>query len=205
MPGKKQKLTLTVDPATIALAKERGVNISEVTEQVLRGYAIEEKGLDWAAYKGHYLAFLSTMDPLLEKYGASVTVGHLYARRDLSDKAWEGEVRYCGRGKFSTEATEELLTLDQLEGPDYSVGLSNPGHVLRDLVDELEKAKTRRREGIANLAVAARVVSALFEEDSSTNQKMSSRPKSHTRKRSTPGSPHDKARPSREVRIRGAP
>jgi hypothetical protein len=169
MTERKQKLTLSVETGIVEQAKKLGVNISELTEQVLRGYAIKDDGLDWKSYKGQYLAFLHTMDPLLTKYRASVVVGDLFARPGEKDKSYEGEIRYYGSGRFSTDMIEDYLTLDELESPSYSVGFRNPGYVLQTFVRELESAKIRRKEEIANLLIASRIVNAIYEADSKSD------------------------------------
>jgi post-segregation antitoxin (ccd killing protein) len=166
MTERKQKLTLSVETGIVEQAKRLGVNISEVTEQVLRGYAVKDEGLDWKSYKDQYLAFLHTMDPLLSKYRASVVVGDLFARPGEKDKSFEGEIRYYAGGRFSTDMIEDILTLDEIESPGYSVGLRNPGHVLQNFVRELEAAKIRRKEEIANLLIASRIVNAIYKADS---------------------------------------
>jgi hypothetical protein len=171
MRGGKQKLTLSVDAGIVDQAKRVGVNISELTEQVLAGYAIGDDGLDWKSYKSQYLTFLKTTDPLLSKYGASVWIGDLVVRPAKLDEGFAGEVRYHGGGRFSIPDVEELLTLDELETPTYTVGLHDPGSVLRSLVQELEKAKTRRKEEIANLLIAGRIVEAIYQADSKLTPK----------------------------------
>lgn len=169
MRGPKQKLTLSVEAGIVDQAKRLGVNISELTEQVLRGYALKDEGLDGAAYRQRYLEFLKTMDPLLSKYGASVVVGDLFAKPGIKNKQFESEIRYCGAGGFSIDLVEDFLTIDQLEGPEYSVGLRNPGHVLRNLVSELENAKIRRKEQVANLLIAGRIVEAIYRAEAGTS------------------------------------
>jgi Post-segregation antitoxin CcdA len=166
MRGGKQKLTLSVDSGIVDQAKRAGVNISELTEQVLGGFAIEDDHLDWKSYQGQYLTFLKTMDPLLFKYGASVIIGDLMTRPGKIDDGYEGEVRYHGSGRFSIPNVEELLTLDELETTRYTPGLRDPGSVLRNLMQELEKAKLRRKEEIANLLIAGRIVEAIYQADS---------------------------------------
>ena len=187
----KQKLTLSVEAGIVDQAKELGVNISELTEQVLRGYAIKDEGLDWKAYKEHYLAFLKTMDPLLSKYGASVVVGDLFAPPGDKDKSFESEIRYYGSGRFSTDTIQDYLTLNELEAPGYTAGFRNPGHVLKNFVRELEEAKVRRKEEIANLLIASRIVDAVYQADSkagSMTAKGERRPK-----RASPGAPKRRA------------
>lgn len=166
MSERKQKLTLSVETGIVDQAKKLGVNISELTEQVLRGYAIKDDGLDWKSYKSQYLVFLHTMDPLLTKYHASVVVGDLLARPGEKDTSYEGEIRYYGSGCFSADTIEDYLTIDKLESSSYTVGFRNPGHVLQNFVRELESAKIRRKEEIANLLIASRIVGAIYEADS---------------------------------------
>jgi hypothetical protein len=164
----KQKLTLSVDTRIVERAKELGINISELTEQVLRGYAFDPSDLDEKALRERYLAFYRTMDPLLSKYGASVVVGDMIATPEAKDKSFEGEVRYCGKWGFSTDFLEDCVELEHLESGDYSVGLRDPAHVLASFVEEIRQAKERRKEQVGNLLLAARIVEAISDADSGT-------------------------------------
>ena len=191
----KQKLTLSVEAGIVDQAKKLGVNISELTEQVLKGYAIREDGLHWKSYQAQYAAFLKTMDPLLSKYGASVVVGDLIAKPGEKDTAFEGEIRYHGTGGFSTDMIEDIRSLDELENGQYLVGLRNPGSVLQNFVKELENAKVRRKEEIANLLIAARIVDAIYAADSKDGTTRSSGAKTEKRR-----SPAGDTRPARARR-----
>ena len=92
MPGGKQKPTLTVDAATVERAKVLGINISDLTEQVLKGYAFDMNDPDPASLRQSQLALLKTMDPLLSRYSASVPVGDYVAKPGVNDKPLESEI-----------------------------------------------------------------------------------------------------------------
>lgn len=192
----KQKLTLTVDAMIVDRAKRLGINISELTEQVLRSYTFEESDLGWDSLKTRHLTFLATMDPLLSKYGASVVIGDLIARPGGGDPSFEGEVRYGGAGRFQADFDEEWRALDYYEGnKDYSIGLRDPGHILKNLLNELQHAKERRREQIGNLLLAAKIVAAITEAETKTGE-------SAKRRGRTGGGPSPEPKPAGRTKFK---
>lgn len=163
MPEGKQKLTLSVDSAVVDRAKELGVNISEMTEQVLRGYAFDPKDLDSKGVRAKYLALLLTMDPLVTKYRTHVKVGELLTVDDNVDNALEGPIEYYGNGMFSTDWMDDLVPLEKLETNEYFVSFLKPSEILKNFVNAIEQAKLQKKEEVGSLVLASRIIQALTE------------------------------------------
>src|SRR5439155_6231589 len=72
--AKKQKLTLSVDKEVVDRAKELGLNLSEITENVLRGFAFSPKDESKAEVYAKYKELFATVQPLLKDYDASIEV-----------------------------------------------------------------------------------------------------------------------------------
>jgi len=78
---KKQKLTLSVDPDVVKKARRLGINISEITEGILRGFSFSPSSIETAALYEKYQQLFQTMLPLMKKYEINVKVGEFFCRR----------------------------------------------------------------------------------------------------------------------------
>ena len=78
MARRKRKLTLTVDAETVETAKRLGVNISEVTERVLRNFAFDSNDESRKTLLSRYKAMFESMQPLIREYDTSVHVGRVH-------------------------------------------------------------------------------------------------------------------------------
>jgi len=74
---KKQKLTLSVDSDIIERAKsDPTINISEITEKVLRAFTTSSKTADKEKLYQMYQELFNLMLPLLKKFRVKVQIGH---------------------------------------------------------------------------------------------------------------------------------
>jgi hypothetical protein len=160
-PETKQKLTLTVDAETVDAAHKLGLNISEVTERVLRGYTFDPKGLERGATAEQYQELLRTMDPLLEKFGCRIIVGSRWG--GYSD---EDPVYYSNDGLHVEEPTgddEDSYTAAGISIDE--VKFLKPNQILRNFFAAIESVKTRRREEVESLILAKKFIEALTEQE----------------------------------------
>jgi hypothetical protein len=167
MPEGKQKLTLTVDGELVEAAHKLDLNISELTEQVLRGYTFDPAGLEAGASRDQYKDLLASMDALLAKYRCTIIVGETV---DPNAGDSMTPVFYSGRGQFYT-----ITEIDEEGGGtsefDESVNLKEvrflgPNKILKNFFESIERAKTQRKEEVEGLAVAKRIVEVLTERES---------------------------------------
>jgi len=68
----KEKLTLSVDKDVIEKAKKIGINISDITEKVLRGYTSAERP-EGSLYDG-YKQLFDSITPLLKEFGVDMKI-----------------------------------------------------------------------------------------------------------------------------------
>jgi hypothetical protein len=168
MSETKQKLTLTVDADTVEAAKKLGLNISEVTESVLRGYTYDPDRAEEGATRTQYQELLATMDPLLEKYGASVIVGdcQLY---DYGEDNDGDPVFYSGHGHLYAEEevgssdSESQITVRSIKAEE--VRFDRPSTILKRFLFAIEQAKSARLEEVEGLLLAKRLIEALNEQE----------------------------------------
>lgn len=176
----KQKLTLGINKDVVDKAKEAGINISEITEQLLTTMTYQPKGNTRDEVMKAYQSFLDAMSSLLGKYGASIVIGVAnYTSgpdeepdnpRDLWTEHW---TFYLGQGGMWKEGFQELE--DGREAPidsDGKVTLSevishmyDPKKILENLITALTTAAERNKEKLVQLDFAYRLVQTLKEEN----------------------------------------
>lgn len=71
----KQKLTLGIERGIIDKAKAAGINISAITEHLLRSITYDPKGDTTEDVANAYQALFNATWPLLDKYDATLGVG----------------------------------------------------------------------------------------------------------------------------------
>lgn|GEM_PF-2176479 len=168
MPDKKRNLTLTVDAETVEAAHKLGLNISELTEQLLRGYTFDSEGLERGATRDQYVNLLRTMDPLLAKYKCDVMVGECSLDPTDNEADW---VYYSGNGKFhrETELDEypsgSQVIVKEPVNPQGFVFL-RPDRILKNFLQAVEKAKTQRQEEVEGLVMAMKIIEVLSDRES---------------------------------------
>ena len=157
----KEKLTLSVDQEVVEKAKKLGINISDITERVLKGYTSAEKP-NGSLYEG-YKQLFDSITPLLNEFGADMKI------------AEQGEVVRDGKGNTWTESCPIFLEGD---GSFYNdlfdesfldikkISLNaflSPEKILSNLLDALAKSNEIRKEKMKEILMAKRIVDAMSE------------------------------------------
>jgi hypothetical protein len=146
----KRKLTLSVDEKVIEKAKDLGINISEVTESVLRSFAFKPSEADKEEEYQKYIELFVAMKPLLQQYGAFVTIG-----------AHQGEdVDLAPDGRLTMPIFEDDPFIEDIHSFELWE-LYNPRDILSNFVSALSDAKERRKEKLGELEMAKRIVEAI--------------------------------------------
>lgn len=170
----KRKLTLSVDEEVVKKAKAVGLNLSEITESVLRGFAFAPDQAARGSLYTKYKELFATMQPLLRDYDTSVEV----ATWDDADPEWSSpslifEVNLHANGALTRwgyaqwdEKGEGIPTGDETsEDIDISkIPLSaflKPKDILGRLISAIAKAKEDREEQINDIEMAKRLIAAI--------------------------------------------
>lgn len=161
----KEKLTLSVDKEVVEKAKKLGINISEITENILKGYTSAEKpnGSMYDAYR----QLFDAITPLLKEFGGQVKVGeggepvHI---QDEKGRPYDDEIPYDifldPDGSFYQDTFELRITdIEKIDQQDFS----SPGKILSNLVDVLAKTKEANEEKMRQIMMAKRIVEAMSE------------------------------------------
>lgn len=161
-PESKQKLTLTVDGETVEAAKKLGLNISEVTERVLKGYTLDPERLEHGATQAQFEELLKSMDPLIQKFHCEVVVG----------TSWDDTIQDTLPVAYGVDG---LLVEDPSQSDDentYNVSIKAgavsflaPSKILKNFFTVIEAQKTRRREEVESFVLAKKFIEALTEQE----------------------------------------
>ena len=154
MPS-KSKLTLSVDTETVDKAKKLGINISEITETVLKTFTVPKDESTYEIQAG-YGALFGAMKPLLKEYKTSMIVG---ASREFTDDIGE-ELSLGGYG-FFFEGDETVWSDEEMEARWPLTEFLPPEVLLKNLIDALSSAKEMRQGRIRSLELARGIVEAI--------------------------------------------
>ena len=154
----KQRVNLSIDGEVVKKARELGINISQITEDILRGFSFTPNNIENEAIYEQYQQLFETMQPLLKQYSTSVKVGI----EDLKDKD----------GKIMTYTDIHLLSdgrlyLDEVEYAtnnirDIDVSYFNdPKEILSNFIEALSNGVERRKARITEIEMAKRIIDAI--------------------------------------------
>ena len=158
----KQKLTIGLSKEVIDRAKAARINISAVTEQVLRALTYEPAGYSNDDVADAYDRLFNSMLPVLDKYGTSVTVG---LHTDFSNiKGDPYEIILDNHGKLSIWKDDEEM--------DPSISITEalpflydvPG-ILEALMQSLITAAERNKNKLQTFKFASRFLKMLSEDE----------------------------------------
>lgn len=155
----KEKLTLSVDKEVIQKAKRLGINISEITERILRGYTSAEKP-NGSLYDGYQQLF-DSIAPLLREFGVNTKVGlRIENLKDSKGAVWDqpNDIFLESDGSLYSDLFEH--TFQDIK----EVGLQSflsPGEVLSNLVDALVKSEEAREEKLREILMARGIINAM--------------------------------------------
>jgi hypothetical protein len=152
--GSKKKLTLYVSEEVIEKAKKLDLNLSEITESVLRGYAFKPSELERESLIGAYKSLFETMTPLLKDYLTSVEVGKLIPDPGEDFMGYEPKIRLIGDGSFWITDFEMEKKFEQLN----LYELYEPREILSNFIRALSDASEKRKEKIVDLKMVKGII-----------------------------------------------
>jgi hypothetical protein len=161
----KEKLTLSVDKEVVEKAKKLGINISEITENILKGYTSAEKpnGTIYEAYQ----QLFDAIRPLLKEFGGRVRIAET---RESVEELKEGKfvpgpdidvsIFLESDGSFYLDFFDDYIyDIKKIANEDFL----SPEKILANLVDVLEKSKEASEEKMRQIMMAKRIVDAMSE------------------------------------------
>jgi hypothetical protein len=159
----KEKLTLSVDKEVVKKAKKLGINISDITEKVLKGYTSAEKP-NGDMYDA-YCQLFSVITPLLKEFGGTVKIGEgedviLDENGDQIDVGPPYEIFLQADGSFYLDAYDKYITdAKKIDQRDFL----SPEKILANVVEVLADTKGANDEKMRQIMMAKRIVEAMSE------------------------------------------
>lgn len=159
----KEKLTLSVDREVVKKAKSLGINISHITEKVLKGYTSAESpngGLHDA-----YQQLCDSILPLLKEFGCSVKIAEgidVGIAEDNEGNEYEIERPFVifleSDGSFYIDEFDDRFEdIKKIDAQDFF----EPKRILSNLVDALARSEEARKEKMREILMAKRIVDAM--------------------------------------------
>jgi Post-segregation antitoxin CcdA len=158
--GKKKNLMLTVDSDVVEKAKALGINISEMTEGILKGFVFQADRVEREAFYQEYEEMFDLMVPLLKEYVGFVQIGRRTVFDDNGQPDHDEAYTLNGDGEIWVEDWDvKLGGLRDIE----TWALHDAKTILANFVKALASAKERRKEEMEALEMAKRVILAMTE------------------------------------------
>ena len=157
--SEKQKLTLSVNKDVVEKAKEMGINISEITEDVLRGFAFTPTELDDEELYSQYAELFSVMLPIMKKYDFSVPI----AEDPIIDPK-TGEYRWSFTIWLTTNSLFYIDEIDHTFSDIKDLPISSllpPKQILTNFIEKLTKTVDIRKEHLKELEMAKQIIQAI--------------------------------------------
>ena len=165
----KQKLTLSVDSKVVEHAKELNLNISDITEQVLKGFTFEPNAEEGEELLSKYKELFKIMLWSLKKFRGSVEVGSMILTfKDTKGKeSFQNDNIYLlYDGSFYSDMynDEAIFHIDDLstktiEGD--NITFYYPQQLLSNFIDGLVKGAERQKETLKELEATKRIIEAI--------------------------------------------
>jgi post-segregation antitoxin (ccd killing protein) len=162
----KQKLTLGLSRDVIERSKAAGINISSITEQLLKAITYEPSdGNTYDDVARAYAALFTTMSGILRKYRTFVEVSRFYSPDTNSEHIIILD-QYNKLQEIGHEYSRSDVTVE--EGVRY---FHEPSRILGNLLLVLIREAEHNKKRITELKFALRFVKLLSEEDNDKENK----------------------------------
>lgn len=156
--SEKQKLTLSVNREVVDKAKELGINISEITERVLRGYTIEPSEYNDQEVYAQYQNLFQVMLPLMKKFNFSVVVAEYSRFNKQGVPISDNKIYLEPNGAFWASEIQEYTTgIEQIQINWFT----ESSEILSNFIESLTKAVEKRKESLKELEMAKRIIHAI--------------------------------------------
>lgn len=165
----KQKLTLGISKDVIEKAKATGINISSITEQVLKAITYDPKKNTEEDLAKAYEVFFDAIKPVLKKYGALVKVGEYYEGNPNEGDFWHNTIELSYKNLIESRDDTDDSGIVQVF--DVISHLFKPTKILENLLEALISAAEKNKEKMKEFEVALRIIDALTEKPSTESKK----------------------------------
>jgi len=167
----KKKLTLSVAKDVIEKAKMMDLNISEITENILRTFTYEPTKADDIEILNKYKELFEIMLPILKKFRIIVYVGEVHMDEYLGVKCdihldYDGELHLTG-DDFPWDDSVicnniNQLSFEELEKAEIKIiPFYPPQDILSNFIDIVSEAVETKKDKLKELEVAKRIIEVI--------------------------------------------
>lgn len=154
----KEKLTLSVNKEVIEKAKQLGINISEITEKILRGYTSAQKPEGKISIYDGYNRLFDSILPLLKEFDVNVEIAQDEAIID--NKIHYLPILLQPDGLFYHIVDEYPFTdIREIDRREFL----SPHKIIENLVNALVKSEEAEKEKLQEIMMAKRIIDAMRE------------------------------------------
>ena len=161
----RTKLTLGIDKQVIDKAKAAGINISSVTELLLKAMTFEPKRESYNDVLRSYENFLDAIKQILSKYKTGLTIGKISRFSEINENEIVDDTINLDRFGVLYLWNDELevaskVSVDQIINDLYPVN-----QILQDLLQELIKVSESSKDKLRELTFALKFLKTLSEDE----------------------------------------
>jgi hypothetical protein len=156
--SEKQKLTLSVNKDVIEKAKEMGINISEITENILKGFTFQIQGLTGEELYDKYQELFNVMIPLMKRFGFSVVIANYSDFDEWGKTIDQDTISLLYSGEYWSDNSEsdfKDIKYIQLHW------FKEPTAILSYFIENLVKGMESQKERLKEIEMAKRIVEVL--------------------------------------------
>jgi hypothetical protein len=163
--SEKAKLTLGIDKEVIKKAKAAGINISSITEQLLKAMTFEPKnGVSYDDVIKSYESFLDAIKKILRKYDLSLTIGEKARLSDFDQQVVEDNINLdAGGGLYLWN--DEIERAFKVSVNEVFNDLYPVNKILNDLITKLIEVTEDSKIKLQELNFALKLLNALSQEN----------------------------------------
>ena len=164
--ARKKTTTLTLDEEVVKKAKKLGINISELTGTVLKGFTFEPKEYDAKILENKYKELFDAILPILKNQQINVNVGYFW---DEKNPGYNSDLSLLSNGSLYISDFEAVLTFDKVIN-DGNISFASPKTILSNLIKAIERGRERNKEEMKDLEMVKRIIQAISPRLTSDNQ-----------------------------------
>ena len=167
----KKNLNLSVEEGLIKKAREQGINISEITEKVLRVFTASSENVDKEKMYKVYEELFNLMLPLLQKFKVTTIIARevFYDAPDIIGEDESGDLIYGD--PIPTESFDIRLHPDrklyherngEIKINDIDIGeFLNRQDILDEFLNSIQKGVNYRKEQFTQIEMAKTIIDAI--------------------------------------------
>jgi len=156
--SEKQKLTLSVNKEVIEKAKQLGINISDITENILKGFTFEVQNVTQAEIYKKYKELFNIMLPLMRKYNYQIIIAEENEYNDDNEMIYSETIFLEPSGAYYSDLSE--ISFEDINKIPVDA-FQSPITILSKYIEALIQAMEKQKERLKEIEMAKKIVEVL--------------------------------------------